>query len=509
MAAKWTLTAAAAATPDALACVDSSGRSTFAELEARANRWAHAFHRSGLRRGDHAVLFMNNGNMMYSVVWAALKAGLYFTPLPTRSTDAELERLAAHFSRSTVVVDSETAGRCESLRRGRPLYRLLCADGPTDGFTDLPSLAADESDLPPTDDREGIDLMFSSGTTGEPKGIRFPLPDHGDDRLGRIGTIVRNEYGGRKGSVFLSPGPLYHAASLRFSLAFTRLGGTVILPDRFDPLQTLSLVDRHRVTHLAVVPTMISRLFQVDDEDAARYDCSSLEAILHGAAPCPIPLKERAIGRWGPILHEYYAGTEGLGFCSITSEQWLEHKGSVGRAVYGAFEIRDGNGEVVPPGVIGTVHFLGTSTSQHITGPVDDPVVLERPTTLGDTGYVDNDGFLYLTGRTSDMIISGGVNIYPREIEHVILRVPGVADAAAFAVPHEDLGEVVAAAVEPTVDADVENLRSSVAEYLSQHLARNKQPRKILVQDALPRTASGKILVRELRDALSAGNAAV
>lgn len=509
MAARWTLTAAAAATPDAPACVDTSSRLTFAELEARSNRWAHALHRTGLRRGDHAVLFMNNGNAMYTAVWAALKTGIFFTPLPTHSTDTELERLAGHFPSSVIVVDHETAGRCHSLQRGRSRHLLLCADGPAEGFTDLPALAAEESTLPPGDDREGIDLMFSSGTTGEPKGIRFPLPEHDDDRLGRIGKIVRNEYGGKEGSVFLSPGPLYHAASLRFSLAFTRLGGTVILPDRFDPEQTLNLVDRHRVTHLAVVPTMISRLFQLDDDIVGRYDCSSLEAVVHGAAPCPIPLKERAITRWGPILHEYYAGTEGLGFCSITSEQWLDRKGSVGRAVHGAFEIRDDEGAVVPAGVIGTVHFLGESVSRHITGPVNDPVVLPRPTTLGDTGYVDEEGFLYLTGRTSDMIISGGVNIYPREIEHVILRVPGVADAAAFAVPHDDLGEVVAAAVEPTADADVEALRSAIAAYLADHLARNKRPRTLLVQNALPRTASGKILVRELRDALSASGARV
>jgi acyl-CoA synthetase (AMP-forming)/AMP-acid ligase II len=304
---------------------------------------------------------------------------------------------------------------------------------------------------------------------------------------------------------------MYHAAPLRFSLAFHRVGSTVVVMERFDAEQALALIEEHRVTHSQWVPTMFIRMLKLPAEVRQRYDVSSLQVAIHAAAPCPVAAKEQMIEWWGPVLHEYYAGTEGNGFVYCNSEQWLDHKGTVGQALMGEIHIVGEDGEELPAGEPGTVYFGGGAEFSYHNDPEKTAASRDPKgrgwTTLGDVGYLDEDGFLYLTDRKAYMIITGGVNVYPQEAENVLALHPKVADVAVFGVPNEDFGEEVKAVVEPIAidDAGPELERELIA-YCREHLADVKCPRTIDFRPELPRHPTGKLYKRLLKDEYWAGH---
>ena len=303
--------------------------------------------------------------------------------------------------------------------------------------------------------------------------------------------------------VYLSPAPLYHAAPLRFCMSVHQVGGTVIVMERFDPEEALALIQRYQVTHSQVVPTMFVRMLKLPDEVRARYDVSSLAGVVHAAAPCPVALKEQMIEWWGPIIHEYYAGTEGNGFVYCNSEDWLAHKGTVGKAIAGEIHIVDEDGEEVPVGQEGTIYFGGGTEFEYHNDPKKTAESRNDKgwSTLGDVGRLDEDGFLYLTDRKSYMIITGGVNVYPQEAENILAMHPKVLDVAVIGVPNEDFGEEVKAVVQPMDMAEAgPDLERELIAYCREHLADVKCPRSVDFTDELPRHPTGKLYKRLLRD---------
>ena len=347
-------------------------------------------------------------------------------------------------------------------------------------------------------------MLYSSGTTGRPKGVSIPIEHTPMGGSTEILALLTALYGASESSVYLSPAPLYHAAPLRFNMAMLRIGATCVVMEQFDAVEALRLIERYRVTHSQWVPSMFVRMFKLPEAERARHDVSSLEVAVHAAAPCPIPVKEKMIEWWGPVLQEYYAGTEANGFTAINSEEWLEHKGSVGRPLTAKLFILDDDGNVLPPGEIGGVYFAsGPDSFEYHNDP--DKTAESRSTqgytTLGDIGYVDDDGFLYLTDRKADMIISGGVNIYPREAENVLITHPAVEDVAVFGVPNEDFGEEVKAVVQPMDPATAgPALAAELIEYCLARLSSIKCPRSIDFEAELPRHPTGKLYKRLLKD---------
>jgi acyl-CoA synthetase (AMP-forming)/AMP-acid ligase II len=318
--------------------------------------------------------------------------------------------------------------------------------------------------------------------------------------------LVAGLFGANESTVYLSPAPLYHAAPLRFCLAVQRAGGTVVVMEHFDAEEALRLIDEHRVTFGQFVPTMFVRMLKLPEDVRSRHDVSSVQVAVHAAAPCPVPVKQQMIEWWGPVLHEYYAGTEGNGFCYASSEDWLAHPGTVGKPLVGILHIVDDDGAEVPTGESGTVYFESEAAFAYHNDPDKTADAYLRPgwSTLGDIGYVDEDGFLFLTDRKAYMIITGGVNVYPQEAENVLTMHPAVADVAVFGVPNDDFGEEVKAVVQPvTPPADAEEAAALAAEliaYCRGQLADVKCPRSVDFRDELPRHPTGKLYKRVLKD---------
>ncbi|MBA4354041.1 MAG: acyl-CoA synthetase, partial [Novosphingobium sp.] len=372
----------------------------------------------------------------------------------------------------------------------------------------LEAALAEMPGRPIADERAGSDMLYSSGTTGAPKGVRFALPD--DPAIGAanaLAGLMSRVLGMGEQSVYLSPAPLYHAAPLRWSMTVQRLGGTVVVMEKFDPEQALELIARYRVTDSQWVPTHFVRMLKLPDAARTRHDISSLRCAIHAAAPCPVPIKQAMIDWWGPVIREYYAGTENNGFTYITSEEWLERPGSVGRALLGTVRICDEAGEEVPARTEGQVFFEGGSPFSYHNDPGKTREATNRHgwTTLGDVGWVDEDGFLFLTDRKSFMIISGGVNIYPQEIENLLVTHPKVADVAVIGAPDPDMGERVVAVVQPRDMRDAgPELATELSAWLRPQLARIKLPRQMDFRAQLPREPTGKLFKRLLRDEYNA-----
>jgi long-chain acyl-CoA synthetase len=357
---------------------------------------------------------------------------------------------------------------------------------------------------PIADESLGTPMLYSSGTTGRPKGIVRPLPEQPPAEMLPLFTFLIGLWHYREDMVYLSPAPLYHSAPQAAVGLTIRMGGTVVIMERFDPVEYLRLVEQYRPTHTQLVPTMFSRLLKLPEEDRERYDLSSLEIAVHAAAPCPVPVKEQMIEWWGPIVHEYYGATEGLGFTACDSEEWLAHKGTVGKVILGDLYIADDEMNELPIGVPGTIWFRTASPFEYHNDEEKTAEVTSTDgsmTTVNDVGFVDEDGFLYLTDRKTFMIISGGVNIYPQETENLLITHPKVADAAVFGVPNVDLGEEVKAVVQvmPGVDAD-SALTEELLEFCRTNLSRHKVPRSIDYEVELPRLPTGKLYKRLLRD---------
>jgi len=477
---------------------------TYRELDAASNRFAHALRRFGLRFRDGIALCLENHARYYEIVWGAQRAGLYYTAVSTRLTPGELEYILNDCGAKVFVTSHALAELAEAVRDRIPnVTHKLMVGGTIPGYAPFEAAIADEPSTPIADEREGADLLYSSGTTGRPKGVKFPLRG---DPLGAptpLVALVTALYGMDPETRYLSPAPLYHAAPLRFNLAVQRLGGTSIIMEHFDAEEFLHLIERHRITHTQVVPTMFVRLLKLPEEVRRRYDVSSLTHVIHAAAPCPIPVKEQMIAWWGPIIHEYYGGTEGNGLCALNSEEWLAHKGSVGRALLGTIKILDDDGNELPVGEAGAIYFASGSTFEYLHDE-EKTRASRRPdgaSTIGDIGYVDADGYLYLTDRKANMIISGGVNIYPQEAENLLVTHPKVQDVAVFGVPNEDFGEEVKAVVQPM---DMRDAGPALAEELiafcRRYLSPIKCPRSVDFETELPRHPTGKLYKRLLKD---------
>jgi len=491
----------AAAHPDrpAVVMAGSDAVTTYGELDERSNRLAHAFRRAGLQAGDHVALMMENGSPFVEAAWAAQRAGLYYTALNAHLRRDEAQYILDDCGARALVITAGLAEVAASLDLGAVPLRIT-AGGEVPGFT--PFGEALEAGLPTAldDEAEGREMLYSSGTTGVPKGVRKPLgvTVPGDPRapsvviaqgIGAMGITAQ--------SVYLSPAPLYHSAPLVYTMAMHRLGATAVIMETFDAAGCLEAIERRRVTHAQFVPTMFTRMLRLPDEQRLGYDVSSLRYVVHAAAPCPVPVKQRMLEWWGPIINEYYAGTEDLGSSFITPGEWLDHPGSVGRP-RDELHIVGEDGDELPSGRPGTIYFAGGHDFEYHNDPDKTASVRDRHgwRTLGDVGYVDGDGYLYLTDRSADMIVSGGVNIYPREAEHVLVAHPAVLDAAVFGIPDDEFGESVKGVVELADPVGEDEL----LDWCREHLAGYKCPRSIDLVDALPRDPSGKLFKRLLKE---------
>jgi acyl-CoA synthetase (AMP-forming)/AMP-acid ligase II len=346
-------------------------------------------------------------------------------------------------------------------------------------------------------------MLYSSGTTGRPKGVKLPLPE--DPAIAQTNTLVMvaMAFGLNADSIYLTPAPLYHAAPLRWSMTVQRIGGTVVLMRHFDAESVLAAIERYGITAGQFVPTHFVRMLKLPDDVRARYDHSTMKVAIHAAAPCPAPVKQAMIDWWGPIIWEYYAGSEGNGITMITSEQWLAHQGSVGKAISGILHICDEDGNDLPPRQEGLVYFEGGNPFTYHNDPAKtaESHNLHGWSTLGDIGWMDEEGYLYLTDRKSFMIISGGVNIYPQEIENHLVTHPKVTDVAVIGAPHPDMGEQVVAIVQPADMATAgDALAQELEAYCREKLSGVKIPRRIDFRDELPRHPTGKLYKRLLRD---------
>jgi long-chain acyl-CoA synthetase len=477
-----------------------SGRQiSYDQLDRRSNKIAHYLRGQGLAIGDTVALCLENRAEYFDVVWGAQRSGLIFVAISNRLTADEIAYIVQD-SGAKLLVTSDT------LAAQLPAIRQQCPDVPVVSLDDAGFVAVLDGlpDTPIADQRAGADMLYSSGTTGRPKGVRLPLPEDGDIAASNsLVALAQGAFGFGADSIYLSPAPLYHAAPLRWCMTVHKLGGTVIVMEKFDPEAALSLIERYKVNVSQWVPTHFTRMLKLPEDIRTRYDVSSLGSAVHAAAPCPVPVKQAMIDWWGPVLKEYYAGTEGNGFTFISSEDWLTHQGSVGRALMGIVRICDEEGNEVPARTEGTVYFEGGGTFiyHNDSAKTREATHPQGWTTLGDVGWIDEDGFLYLTDRKSFMIISGGVNIYPQEIENLLVSHPRVADAAVIGAPCPDMGERVVAIVQPLDLAEAgDALAEELSGYLRKSLSGVKIPRQIDFRDELPRHATGKLYKRLLRD---------
>lgn len=484
---------------------------TYKQLDERSNQFAWYLRRCGLLAGERIVVLLENHASFYQVIWGAQRSGIIYTTLSPRSTVDELMHVFRSGKIRLLVTSMAQRLLLESVQYepGFPAYRLV-VDGQLDGFDSLEAALASQPRTPVPDETSGWDMLYSSGSSGRPKAIAFDREPFPIDAPSPFLEVCQRYFGFHNGMRYLSPAPLYHAAPLRMNMAVMRMGGTSVLMDHFDPEQYLELIERHRVTHTNLVPTMLVRLLKLPAEVRDRYDLSSLRYVLHASAPCPPEIKERMIQWWGPIIWEFYAGTEGNGLTLVNSADWLSHRGTVGKAVTGILHICDDEGDELSAGQIGTVYFEGASYFKYEGDPEKTAQARNRFgwTTLGDVGYLDAEGFLYLTDRKSYLIISGGVNIYPQEVEDILISHSKVLDAAVFGIPNEDMGEEVKAVVQPRdMDQAGPELALELLHHLRQRIASYKCPRSIDFVEQLPREANGKLYKRLLRDPYWEGRA--
>jgi long-chain acyl-CoA synthetase len=480
---------------------------TYAEFDARTNRLAHLLRAHGLKRLDHYSIFMENNSRYLETNGAGERSGLYYTCVNSYLTADELAYIVNNSESKALITSRARRDVALQAIKQCPNVRLcLIVDGTGDDgpFLDYATEVAKYPSTPIADEWLGTPMLYSSGTTGRPKGIVRPLPENPPSQPLQLFEFLRKLWHCREGMIYLSPAPLYHSAPQAAVALAIRHGGTVIIMEHFDPEAYLALVEKYKVTHSQLVPTMFSRMLKLPEEVRNRYDLSSLKVAIHAAAPCPVQVKEQMIAWWGPIIDEYYGATEGLGFTACNSEEWLAHRGSVGRVLLGDLHILDAEMKPCPKGVPGEIWFKTATPFEYFNDPARTAQTRSADgtmSTVGDVGYVDDDGFLYLTDRSTFMIISGGVNIYPQECENLLITHPKVADAAVFGVPNDDLGEEVKAVVQPVPGVmPGPELARELLEFCTQHLAKMKCPRTIDFTDALPRLPTGKLYKKVLRD---------
>ncbi len=481
---------------------------TYRELDEASIRLARLLYEAGLRRGQHIAFLSTNRLEVFGIYWAALRSGLYVTAVNHHLSADEAAYIVDDCGAEALLVSADLADLAVAIDPLLTKVRLrLAFGGPVPGYDSYEEAVATRSAEPLADQPRGADMLYSSGTTGRPKGIKVALPERQIDEPGDSATALFGAiYGFDDQTVYYSAAPMYHAAPLRFSGFVHSFGGTVVMARQFEPQAALAAIERYRVTHSQWVPTMFVRMLKLPDDVRARYDVSSMKVAVHAAAPCPVEVKQAMMQWWGPILYEYYSSTEGNGVSFIAPQEWLARPGSVGRAGLGTIRICDDSGVEVPIGQTGVVYFerdvvafqyhnddLKTASARHPEH--------ELWTTTGDIGHLDEDGYLYLTDRKAFMIISGGVNIYPQEIEDCLTMHPSVLDVAVIGIPDPEMGEAICAVVQaaPGVIPD-DALAAELKEFVRTRIARYKTPRVVDFVDALPRSAAGKLVKRVLKD---------
>ena len=500
--------AVAATDPERVALVmAASGESrTYRELDEASTRMALVLHDRGLRPGDHLAVLLDNDPAFFDIVWGGLRLGLYVTPINWHLVAAEAGYIVADCGARALAASASLADIVAGM--GDELSGVttrLSAGGDIPGFEPYEALLAARELEPVPNECEGQWMFYSSGTTGRPKGI---VPPFNPTPLGAPSMITRllgGLYGFNRDTVYLSPAPLYHAAPAGWTNGVQRLGGTAVVMERFDPVEFLAAIERYRITHTQVVPTHFVRLLKLPDEERRRFDLSSLQFVVHAAAPCPVEVKRAVLDWLGPIVHEFYSGSEGAGFTYIGPEEWLAHPGSVGKSLLGAIHIVGDDREELPVGEEGEVWFESDRRIEYHGDPDKTASVHDARgwSWMGDVGRVDEEGYLYLTDRASNMIISGGVNIYPREVEDVLIVHPAVADVAVLGTPDPEMGEQVTAFVQlapelPGAPEGDDALAAELVEWARDRLSHFKCPREVRFVPELPRLPTGKLLKRLL-----------
>lgn len=494
----------AGATPHQPAVECGSTILTYAELDQLANRIAHVLREQGLQRGHHVASLVSNRPEALAIAWAAYRSGLYLTPIATTLSTSEAAYIADNSDARMMIADGRLAALAATLPGAVPGCAVwLSLGGAIDRFSPMEPLLEAASPTPIDDECPGALMVYTSGTTGAPKGIFRPLPpaDFAGTPAFAADLLALFDLGGSDVR-YLSTAPLYHAAPLRFSLAVTSGGGTVHVMDRFDAGQALRLIEQKAMTHSQWVPAMFQRLLALPPERRAAFRAPAHRLAVHGAAPCPPALKQAMIDWWGPIFLEYYSGSEGGGLTLIDSAESLHKPGSVGRTRKGELHIVDEAGKELPPESTGLIYFSGVAPFAYFKDPEKtlSRTLAQGWQTFGDVGHADAEGYLYLTDRQDDMIISGGVNLYPQEIEIAIREVPGVWDCAVIGVPDELFGERVLAFIVASHErkGDVPALIEAIKQHNKQRLGRFKRPSEICALENFPRSPAGKLLRKQL-----------
>ncbi|SOJ52855.1 Long-chain-fatty-acid--CoA ligase FadD13 [Mycobacterium simulans] len=476
---------------------------SFDELEARANRLAHRFRQAGLSEGDTVAILMENNEHMHAVMWAARRSGMYYVPIKTHLNAAEAAYIVDNSGAKALIGSAALRETCsclaEHLPSGLPGL-LVMADADLPGWERYPECVSDQPNTPIDDEIEGDLLQYSSGTTGRPKGIKRALPHVAPEAAPGMMSALLDLWMDAD-SVYLSPAPLYHTAPSVWSMSVQAGGVTTVVMERFDPEEALNAIQRYRVTHAQFVPAMFVRMLKLPEDVRNSYDVSSLKRVIHAAAPCPVEIKRQMMDWWGPIIDEYYASSEASGSTLITAEDWLAHPGSVGKPMLGAVHILGTDGDELPRGQAGEIYFEGGYPFEYLNDPAKTAASRDKHgwVTVGDVGYLDDEGYLYLTDRRHHMIISGGVNIYPQEAENFLVTHPKVLDAAVFGVPDDEMGQRVMAAVQTVDPADAtDRFAEELLGWLRDRLSHFKCPRSIVFEAHLPRTDTGKLYKNDL-----------
>jgi long-chain acyl-CoA synthetase len=476
---------------------------SYGDLHERSRRVAALLYEAGLRRGDGVALVLPNRPEFFEITWGCQLSGLYYSAVNTHFTADEVAYVIADSDARAVFIDSSMAEVGSRILEVNPGVDVHVAVGPAlPGWRSYTDALAAAGDAPPASD--GTEMLYSSGTTGRPKAVRRPLPGDGNGSWAQavLEFALTRRYGMTSSSVYLSPAPLYHAAGVNYTMAVNRVGAASIIMRKFDAEAVLRLVETHRVTHAQFVPTMFVRMLKLPEAVRRQYDVSSLECVIHAAAPCPVDVKHRMMKWFGPIIHEYYRGTEGFAGTTIGPEEWLAHPGSVGRPLTPVHVVSD-DGAELPVGESGELYFEGGPDFEYFKDAAKTASVSNERgwRTLGDVGYVDEDGYLYLTDRSTFTVVSGGVNIYPQEAENLLVMHPKLVDAAVFGVPNHEFGEEVKAVVQPRAGVTPgPELEAELIDYCRAHLAGYKCPRTVEFDAELPRDPNGKLYKRRIRE---------
>jgi long-chain acyl-CoA synthetase len=493
--------------PDAPALIEAStGKTlTYCQLDHDAWRVAHYYRSLGLNVGDAVAFWLGNCLEYVELMWGAIYAGLYYTPISTELQSGEIAYIVRDSGARALIVTTALSAEIRSDLRSA-LADVAVVE--VNAECGLPESIRSESVHPLDNPCEGVPLLYSSGTTGRPKGIKL-TQSKGilGTRISPLANLLTDLFSLDAQARYLSPAPLYHVSPMGWVLAIGQIGATVAIMRKFEAGAFLDHIERYRITHTQVVPTMLSRLLQLPESTRNATDVSSLTCVIHAAAPCPVAVKYDMFEWLGPIIHEYYAGSEAAGFTYCSPQDWLSHPGSVGRSLLGPVHILNDDGDEVPSGAEGLVYFETPRQFEYVGDSEKTRRAFNERGwgTFGDVGYVDADGFLYLTDRRTDLIISGGVNVYPRETEETLLKHQAVFDAAVVGLPDDDLGQRVTAVVslrEGWVQSP--ELENDLIAHCRKHISHVKCPRKLIFTDKLPRADTGKLLRRRVRDEIRA-----